>query len=94
MEFEEVNNFIRTDKRVPQTETGEQFSPYNSLYHQPVARKPTLSNFVHRLKQHSSKTRFVTQYKKLSVSDSLLSGDDCDVIGDNGNVICVFSMIY
>lgn len=81
MEFEEVHHFIRTDKRAAQTESGELI--YTSLYPRPVARKPTLSNFVHRLKQHSSKTRFVSQYKKLSISDSRTSDDD-EVAGDNG----------
>lgn len=77
MEFEEVSHFIRA---ATQTDNKEQINPYN----QPISRKPTLSNFVHRLKQHSSKTRFVTQYKKLSVSDSLMNDEDGDIIGDNG----------
>lgn len=75
MEFEEVNEFIRTGQTEP-----ELF--YNALVYQaPVTRKPTLSNFVHRLKQHSSKTRFVSQYKKLS--DNLTS-DDEEFAPDNG----------
>ncbi|KAI7889414.1 uncharacterized protein EV154DRAFT_514612 [Mucor mucedo] len=78
MEFEEVNDFLRAGQTEP-----ELF--YNALVYQqqPVTRKPTLSNFVHRLKQHSSKTRFVSQYKKLS--DNLTS-DDEELAPDNVSI--------
>lgn len=85
MEFEEVNNFIRTDQgRSQQQQTT--FEPY----HPTITRKPTLSNFVHRLKQHSSKTRFISQYKKMSVTDSVPSDDDG--LSDDGKR-AIFKMI-
>jgi hypothetical protein len=83
MEFEEVNNFIKSNggERSSLEIESVMGNPYHSLIiHQPVTRKPTLSNFVSRLKQQSSKTRFVEKYKKLSnVSDT-----DDEIIPDDG----------
>lgn len=90
MEFEEVQNLIR-EENSPQHVSAEESNivntnAYESLMHKPVARKPTFSNFVHRLKQQSSKTRFVREYQKMaSGSDDAVNDDDVFLTEDNGN---------
>jgi hypothetical protein len=101
MEFDEVNSYIYRDARQPQTSTDydrqlmiHNNNPYNSLIqnhnqstHQLITRKPTLSNFVNRLKQQSSKTRFVREYKRMAanVSDQLQQpSDPAYLIQDDG----------
>ena len=88
MDFGEVGNHIdNLIERESQVSPVEPISTtYDSLIHQPVVRKPTFSNFVHRLKQHSSKTRFVREYKKMAHtgSDGIASDDDMYSAEDNG----------
>lgn len=94
MEFEEVNNYINRDRggnnnnisntsldNIPAFDHAVS-NPYNSII-QPIVRKPTLSNFVNRLKQQSSKTRFVEKYKKMSNASDMSDGDDF-LMDDNG----------
>jgi hypothetical protein len=89
MEFEEVNNYIKTASNrnsfVDADQQATSTNPYSValLQSHSVTRKPTLSNFVHRLKQQSSKTRFVREYKKKVVSDRVAVSDD-DSIDDDG----------
>ncbi|OBZ91728.1 hypothetical protein A0J61_00183 [Choanephora cucurbitarum] len=72
MEFEEVHDYINQDKAQQNHSTSsldhlsslDQVNPYNALF-QPSQRN-TLSGFVHRLRQQSSKTRFVREYKKMA----------------------------
>ncbi|ORE11514.1 hypothetical protein BCV72DRAFT_324417 [Rhizopus microsporus var. microsporus] len=83
MEFDEVHTFIKRksneEQNAPslnQIANTSCSNPYNTL--QPVlAKRPTFSNFVHRLRQQSTKTRFVRDYKKLA-NDSLLSDEETD----------------
>lgn len=88
MEFDEVHTFIKRksneEQNAPslnQIANTSCLNPYNTL--QPVlAKRPTFSNFVHRLRQQSTKTRFVRDYKKLA-NDSLLSDEETDERGKN-----------
>jgi pantoate kinase len=79
MEFDEVSSYIYRDARqVPTTLDYDQpilinSNTYDSLIpnrnqstHQLATRKPTLSNFVNRLKQQSSRTRFAREYKRIT----------------------------
>jgi hypothetical protein len=70
MEFEEVQNLIRKETTLSPQHEDHVTNAYESLMHKPVARKPTFSNFVHRLKQQSSKTRFVRDYQKMANNSS------------------------
>lgn len=63
-------------------------NPYNALFPPTLVRKPTLTNLVQQLKQQSSKTRFVKQYRKLSTSADLETELP---IQDNGKLIVVFN---
>ncbi|CAO3619533.1 unnamed protein product [Mucor fragilis] len=95
MEFEEVNNYINRGRggnnnisntsldNIPPFDHAVS-NPYNSII-QPIVRKPTLSNFVNRLKQQSSKTRFVEKYKKMSNASDMSDGDDF-LIDDNASI--------
>lgn len=64
MEFREVHDYINQPEQHAGTLEPLE-NPYNALF-QPSLRKPTLSGFVHRLRQQSSKTRFVREYKKMA----------------------------
>ncbi|KAL4213775.1 hypothetical protein AB4K20DRAFT_1888355 [Rhizopus microsporus] len=83
MEFDEVHTFIKRksneEQNAPslnQIANTSCLNPYNTL--QPVlAKRPTFSNFVHKLRQQSTKTRFVRDYKRLA-NDSLLSDEETD----------------
>lgn len=95
MEFEEVSNYINRDRGGNNNISNTSLdnippfdhvvsNPYNSII-QPIVRKPTLSNFVNRLKQQSSKTRFVEKYKKMSNASDMSDGDDF-LMDDNGRL--------
>lgn len=94
MNFEEVQDYVQNEES-PQSgyiiEGGEPAivtNAYDSLIHPAIVRKPTFSNFVHRLKQQSSKTRFVRDYKKMTGgSDGIASDDDLYIGEDNGNLV-------
>lgn len=98
MEFEEVSNYIRrnssNNNQGPPRNSFEELqqqrsgNPYHALiphhsHHSHVYRKPTLSNFVSRLKEQSSKTRFIRDIQKFKTVDSNLGGavnSDSDVL--------------
>lgn len=74
----------------------DHINPYNSLIrnynqsthqstHQSITRKPTLANFVNRLKQQSSRTRFVREYKRMASVLDPQQTDSAYFIPDDGN---------
>lgn len=101
MEFEEVNNYINRDRdgnnisntSLDNIPTFDHIvsNPYNSII-RPIVRKPTLSNFVHRLKQQSSKTRFIEKYKKMSNVSDMSDGDDF-LMDDSGMLYTKFVVV-
>jgi hypothetical protein len=101
MEFEEVSNYINRDRggnNISSTSLDNIPSfdhvvsnPYNSII-RPIVRKPTLSNFVHRLKQQSSKTRFIEKYKKMSNASDMSDGDD--FLMDDSGMIYIKLVIF
>ncbi|KAI7904531.1 uncharacterized protein BX663DRAFT_550205 [Cokeromyces recurvatus] len=92
MEFDEVNERLNNRKTTVTDSTVNNnissFSnPFNSIlsFQQPVVtttRKPSLSSFVHKLKQQSSKTRFIRDYKRIITDNneegSFVKDDDDD----------------
>lgn len=92
MNFEEVQDYVQNEESPQMGYTMDEpaivTNAYDSLIHPAVVRKPTFSNFVHRLKQQSSKTRFVRDYKKMAASgsDGLASDDDFYLEEDNASI--------
>jgi hypothetical protein len=91
MDFQQVNNYIKesddgndSSLSLDSVQYYDSRTPYS--FQESSSLKPTFTNIVTRIRQQSSKTRLVKDYKKLANESDELTRDQDNYITDNGNI--------